>query len=273
MSEGELGMNLRGIWARAYVRIVGVNRELSWLLFELLFPLFPICSFCFIYKSMKAPDDYLGFVILGGATVAIWMNVIWGMAAQFFWERESGNLTLYMLCPLDTMSVLIGMAVGSGFSTLLRLIITVMIGKLLFGVQFFVTSYLWLFVTLAVTIASVFCLGMMMSSFFLLYGRDAWNVLTIFMEPVFFLSGFYFPVRSLGLTVGAVASLIPITLGLDAMRQLCFKLGPANGFLPVGAEISILALLSIVYFLMARFLLAKIEYIGRREGRLTLRWQ
>jgi len=273
MSESEFMMNLRGMWARAYVRIVGVNRELSWLLFELLFPLFPICSFCFVYKSMNAPDDYLGFVILGGATVAIWMNVIWGMAAQFFWERESGNLTLYMLCPLNTMSVLIGMAVGAGFSTFLRLIITVMIGKMLFGVQFFVTSYTLLFITLAVTITSVFCLGMMMSSFFLLYGRDAWNLLTIFMEPVFFLSGFYFPVKSLGFAVGSIASLIPITLGLDAMRQLCFKLGPVNGFLPVWTEIWILLALSVIYFLLARYLLAKIEYIGRREGRLTLRWQ
>lgn len=273
MSMNELIKNLRGIWARAYVRIVGVNREPSWLIFELFFPLLPICSFAFVYKSMNAPSDYLGFVILGGAMTAIWMNVLWGMAAQFFWERESGNLTLYMLCPMSTMAVLVGMALGSGFSTFFRVIITFMIGKLIFGITLHVASYFWLFATFILTIAAVFSLGMMMASFFLLYGRDAWNILTVFMEPVFFLSGFYFPVKTLGYPLGAIASLIPITLGLDAMRQLAFRLGPETAFLPVKAEILILLALSAIYLAGARYLLKKLEYIGRREGRLTLRWQ
>ncbi len=265
--------NIRGVWARAYVRIVGVNREPSWILFELLFPLFPICSFAFVYKSVNAPSDYLGFVILGGAMSAVWMNVLWGMAAQFFWERESGNLTLYMLCPMPTMAVLVGMAFGAGFSTFFRVIITFLIGKFLFGVTLHVASYAWLLFTFILTIAAVFSLGMMMASFFLLYGRDAWNILTVFMEPVFFLSGFYFPVKTLGYFMGSVASLIPITLGLDAMRQLAFKLGPDTAFMPVGFELAALAALSVIYFMAARYLLSRLEYIGRREGRLTLRWQ
>ena len=273
MTREELIMNLRGIWARAYVRIVGVNREPSWIFFEILFPLFPMCTFGLAYKSMNAPDDYIGFVILGGAMTAIWMNVLWGMAAQFFWERESGNLTLYMLCPMSTIAVLIGMALGSGFSTFFRVIITFLIGKFIFGITLHIVSWPWLFITFILTIISVFCLGMMMASFFLLYGRDAWNVLTIFMEPVFFLSGFYFPVKTLGSFVASLASLMPITLGLDAMRQLAFKLGPETAFLSVRAEIAGLVVLCVVYLLAARYLLAKMEYIGRREGRLTLRWQ
>jgi len=264
---------LRGIWARAYVRIVGVNREPSWILFERFLPLLPMFTFAYVYKAANAPTDYLGFVILGGAMTAIWMNVLWGMAAQFFWERESGNLTLYMLCPMSTMAVLIGMAIGSGVSTFFRVIITFMIGKLIFGVKLNVASYTWLLATFLLTITAVFSLGMMMASFFLLYGRDAWNILTLFMEPVFFLSGFYFPVRTLGYTLGAIASAIPITLGLDAMRQLAFKLGPSTAFLPVGTELLILLALCVIYFSGAKLLLSKLEYIGRREGRLTLRWQ
>lgn len=273
MTRTALAANLRGLWARAYVRIIGVNREPSWILFEILFPLFPICTFGYMYKSMNAPQDYLGFVILGGAMTAIWMNVLWGMAAQFFWERESGNLTLYMLCPMHTMAVLAGMALGSGFSTFFRVIITFMIGKFIFGITLNIVSWPWLLATFILTIASVFSLGMMMASFFLLYGRDAWNVLTVFMEPVFFLSGFYFPIKTLGYFVGSLASLLPMTLGLDAMRQLAFRLGPDTAFLSVGAELSILAILACVYLLAAQYLLKKLEYIGRREGRLTLRWQ
>ena len=43
---------------------------------------------------------------------AFWLNVIWMMAAQLYWEKDQGNLELYFAAPMDLMSVLLGMAVG-----------------------------------------------------------------------------------------------------------------------------------------------------------------
>jgi hypothetical protein len=56
------------------------------------------------------------------------------------------------------------------------------------------------------------------------------------------------------------------------MRQLLFG-ASSNGFLPVDVEITILAVLAVVFFLLARYLLEFMETMGKREGRLTLRWQ
>jgi ABC-2 type transport system permease protein len=69
--------------------------------------------------------------------------------------------------------------------------------------------------------------------------------------------------------VAAAASIIPLTLGLDAMRQLVFPSGAALGFLTVQTEISILIGLSLVFIVGARILLAKMERLAIREGRLT----
>ena len=43
---------------------------------------------------------------------AFWLNVIWMMAAQLYWEKDQGNLDLYFTAPINLMSVLLGMAVG-----------------------------------------------------------------------------------------------------------------------------------------------------------------
>ena len=91
-------------------------------------------------------------------------------------------------------------------------------------------------------------------------------------EPIYLVSGFYFPVRALGFWVALGASILPITLGLDAMRQLLFG-ASSNGFLPVDVEMIVLAVLAVVFFVLARHFLEYMENLGKREGRLTLRWQ
>jgi ABC-2 type transport system permease protein len=84
-------------------------------------------------------------------------------------------------------------------------------------------------------------------------------------------SGFYFPVKSLGFLVAAAASIIPLTLGLDAMRQLVFSGDSTLGFLSVNVELLILVILAVIFITAAGWMLAKLEEIGRRDGRLIER--
>ena len=76
---------------------------------------------------------------------------------------------------------------------------------------------------------------MTLSSLFLLYGREAWHTANALQEPVYFLSGLYFPIRSLGALGSVAAGILPLTLGTDAIRQVL--LGPAaHGLLPLCAR-------------------------------------
>jgi ABC-2 type transport system permease protein len=106
-----------------------------------------------------------------------------------------------------------------------------------------------------------------MSSLFLRWGREAWHGANLLMEPVFFVSGVYFPVHSLGSWVGLGASLIPLTLALDAMRQALFGASHPALF-PMHVEVWGLALLAVVFPVGARIALRRLELAARREGRL-----
>ncbi len=123
------------------------------------------------------------------------------------------------------------------------------------------------------TLIGLYGLGMVFSSLFMLYGREAWHGVTLLQEPIHLLSGFFFPVKNLGFAVGLGASLIPLTLGLDAMRQLAFKTGVDSGFIDVNLEIGALVVLCVLFLVAAKYSLEYMEKLGKKEGRLTLRWQ
>jgi ABC-2 type transport system permease protein len=151
----------------------------------------------------------------------------------------------------------------------MRAIAVTLLGIWLFGVTFTVSSYLQLFLVFMLAMIALYGMGMMMASAFLMFGREAWHVANLAQEPIFLASGFYFPIKSLPFWVAAGASIIPLTLGMDAMRQLIFPTGVKFGFLTVQLEIAILAVLSVVFIVTAKVLLAYVEKLAVREGRIT----
>lgn len=260
---------LMTVFGRAYPRLVGLQRDWTWLLFDVLMPVGVVVTYVLVYKALKAPEDYVGFVVFGGAMTAYWMNVLWSMASQLYWEKEQGNLALYILSPANMMAILLGMALGGLVSTTIRAIFVIVLGTLLFQVHYVIASFLQLFVVFFLCMTALYGMGMMTSSIFLLLGREAWHFSNLAQEPIFLVSGFYFPIRSFPFWISAAASLIPLTLGLDAMRQLSFASGVSLGFINVKIEIAVLVVLSVVFIVGAKLLLAHMEKLARREGRLT----
>lgn len=260
---------LKTIIARAYPRIIGQQREVSWLVFDLIMPMLAVIAYVFVYRALNAPEEYIGFVVMGGAMTAFWMNVLWSMSSQLYWEKEQGNLALYIMAPNSMMAILLGMALGGMLATALRALAVTLLGIFMFGVTYTVISYVQLFLVFMLAMIALYGMGMMMASAFLLFGREAWHMANLAQEPIFLASGFYFPIKSLPFWVAAGASIIPLTLGMDAMRQLIFPSGFQFGFMSVGTEIAILAVLSVVFVLTAKILLAHIEKIAVREGRIT----
>ena len=260
---------LQSVFARAYPRLIGQQREKSWVFFDVFLPLLSVSAYVLVYRAMHAPEDYIGFVIVGGAMLAFWMNVLWSMSMQLYWEKEQGNLALYIIAPNSMMSILLGMAIGGLLATTLRALAILVLGVLIFKVHFVVLNIGQLFGVFLLTMVALYGMGMMFASVFLLLGREAWAALDVIQEPVYLVSGFFFPVRVLPFWVAAAASVIPLTLGLDAMRQLTFETGPSLGFLSVSIEISILAFLAALFLLLAKVFMGYVERLAIREGRLT----
>jgi ABC-2 type transport system permease protein len=266
--------NLRSVGGRAYPRVFGTTREKSWLFFEIALPFLTMSAFVFVYRAIQAPEEYIGFVVLGGALAAFWLNIIWMMAAQLYWEKDQGNLELYFASPVDMMSVLLGMAVGGLVMSGTRASVILVIGTVVYGVTFSVEQWGLLLLVFFLTLTALYGLGMMLSSLFVLWGREAWHLTQLLQEPVYFVSGLNFPVGKLGF-IGAIAiAIIPLAVGLDAMRQLAFAdtIGPTGTPSPE-VEALILVAMTVVFTWLARTMLRVLERLAREQGRLSARWR
>ena len=100
-----------------------------------LLPFLTTSAFVFVYRALGAPEAYIGFVVLGGAMTAFWLNVVWMMAAQLYWEKSQGNLELYFAAPMNLMAILFGMAVGGLVMSSTRAVAVLVIATIVFGVD------------------------------------------------------------------------------------------------------------------------------------------
>ena len=269
----EITANMRAAKARMWVRIKGGNRELTHYIAEVVLPVLTIGAYVILYKTLGLPSSLGAAVIIGGAMIAFWTNILWNMSAQWFWEKEMGNLEMYMVAPVSRMSVLLGMAMGGAINTSLRATGIILLGVFVFQVPFQVHDLLVAGLVFLLTVISLYGLGMVFASLYMLYGREAWHTNMLLQEPVFFLSGSYFPtiyVSVIPVWLQVTATLIPMTVGLDAIRRVTIQ---GQGLMAVWPHT--LALIAFIAILMpvARMALNYMENLGKREGRLTLRWQ
>src|SRR3989304_118966 len=207
-------LNLKAVVGRAYPRVIGANREPSWVIFEAVLPLLGIAAFVFIYQALAnrallnpalteaqraaiiaATNALIGFVVLGGTMTAFWLNVLWSMASQLYWEKEIGNLQLYMMAPMSRMALLGGMALGGMFMTSVRAIPTLVTGVVVFSVVLQLTNLYLLLAVFFVTLIALYGMGMMLASLYLLWGREAFNLSALLAEPIYFMRGVQFPAR------------------------------------------------------------------------------
>jgi len=150
------------------------------------------------------------------------------MGAQLYWERDSGNLELYVMSPAPMMGILTGMALGGMVTTFIRAIAITTAGVLMFDVPLHPTSWWLLAGVFLLTLTALYGMGMML------------------------------------------ASVIPLTLGMDAMRQVLFN---APEVFPVETEMGVLAVLSVAFLFGAHRCLRYLERRAREDGKLTVRWQ
>jgi ABC-2 type transport system permease protein len=263
---------IRATVARAYVRVIGAQRELSWILGDTLMPFLSVAAYVLVYQSMGAPEEYTGFVILGGVLVTFWMHMIWSMGMQLFWEKEMGNLERYLMTPMPRAALMLGMALGGIIMVASRAIMIYVAARLLFKIEFHVTEPWLSAAVFFATMGALYGMGMMLSSLFFMAGRGVFYALGIMSEPMFFLGGFYFPVKYLGVFAIAGAALIPTTLGLDALRQTMLGVYE-SGFMKPLTELWILIGMTVVLTTISVYAVEKLESLGRTQGRLTLRNQ
>jgi len=245
--------------------------EPLWVVVTVGFPLFSMLGMSLLYSSFPGGTSRIGFAILGGIMLSFWGNVLWSMASQFNWDKQAGLFEIYITSPAPITAILVGMSIGGILGTAPSAVMVAIVGWLAFHPTL---NAFWLgaIATFVVTLASLYSLGMTLSSLYLVYGREAEAFNEALQEPVQLLSGIYFPVYSpvMPIAVQAVASVIPLTIGMDALRRTLF-LSATTDLRFVYTEILVLAVMATILLFVSQKSLRALEEKGRRTGTISVR--
>ncbi len=261
------------MYARLWVRAKSIYGEPLWVAVAVGFPFFSSFAFTMVYRAYGL-GAYAGFAILGGVMVSFWGNVLWSMASQFNWDKQVGLFEVYITSPASITAVLIGMSLGSILGTAPSAAMVALLGWVLFNppIHPFWPAVILVF---SLTLASLYAMGMALSSLYLAYGREADSVNEALQEPVSLISGVYFPSIGQGISpfpfaVQAAASIIPLTIGMDALRQsLGFPI--PHPFIPLYFEAGLLAVMAVILLSLSTRALKFLENKGRRTGSISVR--
>ena len=261
---------LRTMRARAMVRLWSIFGEPLWVVVNMGFPVLSSLALALLYISAGL-GNYTGFAILGGVMVSFWGNVLWSMASQFNWDKQEGLFEIYLTSPASMPAILIGMSLGGIAATVPSAAIVVVVGWALFHPPI-AASWFAVALTFVLTLASLYALGMSLASLYLVYGREAESLNNVLQEPVSMLSGIYFP--SIGnfspfpFALQVVASLIPLTIGMDALRRTLFF---SQGIGSVWPSLAALAVMAVVLLFVSTKALMILENKGRSDGTVAVR--
>jgi len=110
---------------------------------------------------------------------------------------------------------------------------------------------------------------MCFASLFLKLGRSGWRLTELMQEPISFLSGQYYPLKALPAVLQLVATIIPLTIGIDGVR-LSLILG--SSFSDLWLHLILLLTLGVSTFILSYYILAWMERRGKEDGSITMRW-
>lgn len=241
-----------------------------WVAVNLSVPLLSSMAMALLYASTGL-SRFTGFAILGGVMLAFWGNVLWSMASQFNWDKEVGIFEIYLISPAPISAILVGMSLGGILATVPSASFVALIGWAFFSLSIS-PSWLAVFLTFILTLAALYAMGMLLSSLYLAYGREAESLNTAVGEPINFLSGIYFPAIGSGspfpFALQMATSLIPLTIGMDALRKSVFYTEDVRA---VWLDLIILGVMSVILLFLGDKALKALEERGRRQGTLVMR--
>jgi ABC-2 type transport system permease protein len=195
---------------------------------------------------------YQAFIFPGVLVMSILFTAMFS-AISIVWDREFGFLREMLVAPVSRASIVLGKAVGSA---------TIAVGQgavLLIAAPFVhvdlgVTDVFAMLGLLMVMAFTIVAFGIVVAS--RMQRVESFQVvMSVVVQPMFFLSGAMFPLQGLPTWLGWAARLNPVSYGVDAVRRVLLGDHGAvtwNGrLLPLGLEVALLAALGVALLALA----------------------
>lgn len=209
--------------------------------------------------------DYFSFVLIGIAFsnyLSMGLNTFSGSIRN---EQMMGTLEAMLVTPTKLSTIILSSSLWSFIFTSIRVLIYMLLGVFLFGIDISSANILASFIILFLTIISFSSLGIIAASFIIVIKRgDPITWLFNAISQVF--GGVYYPITILPKWLQTFSYLLPITYSLRGMRLALLQ---GQAFEALVMDIFALVIFSLVLLPISIILFRYAVKISKKDGTLA----
>jgi ABC-2 type transport system permease protein len=164
--------------------------------------------------------DLKTFIFPGILGMAVLFSAIFS-AASLVWDRELGFLWEMMVAPVSRSSIILGKCLGGAIIAACQGVLVLALAGLV-DVPYdpsLIVGLLGLMLLLAFTVTAF---GVLVAVY-IKQAQTFTSVMQMFVIPMFFVSGAFYPVSGLPSWLGALNRIDPLTYAVDPMRHVVFN--------------------------------------------------
>ncbi|MDO8947200.1 MAG: ABC transporter permease [Desulfocapsaceae bacterium] len=208
--------------------------------------------------------DFFAFVLIGIAFTDYLTISTTTFANEIRNAQMVGTLEALLVTPTSMTTILLSSYGYNLLATSLRVIFYLLFGTLIFGVQLQLPGFATFLITFFLTLLPFFGLGLLSAAFIIVFKQG--NPISTFLAMSSgLLGGMLYPVSVLPAWLKPFSAMLPITHGLEAMRQVLLN---GAGIVEIRKQLLILALFSILLLAIGIYALYASLKVARKEGSL-----
>ena len=246
----------------SYIALFRWLRPSAYLASKVAMPLFQILFFSFLGTYATGADS-VSFYVIGNAVQMTAVSGIYGVTMSIGGDRWEGTLPYLFGTPANRIVLFVGRAFFHILDGMLGVLLGLMWGVILLGLDLTQTDPSALGLTILITTLSTSGLGLLMGCLSLITRNIFFVNNTVYFLLLIF-SGANIPVASLPQAMQSFAQILPLTRGIAAARAIIAGAGLSEvGPLLVGES-----LLGAVYIALGYSLFRWFEVQAKRRGTL-----
>ncbi|NPV56457.1 MAG: ABC transporter permease [Anaerolineae bacterium] len=260
-----LSNNLRLFWQGTVLSYIGMFhwlRPQTYLASKILMPLSQLLFFTFLGISATGADS-ADFYVIGNAIQIAAVSGIYGVTMSIGGDRWNGTLPYLFGTPANRMMLFFGRAFIHVIDGMLGVLIALMWGVVLLGLDLSHTDLPALLLTILITTISTSALGLLMGCISLITTNVMFVNNTVYFSLLIF-SGANIPIANLPAWVRAISYGLPLTRGVAAARAIISGMELAQVAPLLLGEMGI----ALLYGFAGYWLFRIFEQVAKRRGSL-----
>lgn len=209
-------------------------------------------------------SDYFTFLLIGIALADYFTVATSSFASEIRGAQVVGTLESLLMTPTSISTILLSSFLYKLLYTSLRILMYFLVGTLVFGASINLSNMAAILITFILVLLPFIGIGLLSASFIIVLKQGSPISFIVSMSSGL-LGGVLYPVQVLPDWIEPFSQLLPITHGLEAMRQILIN---NEGLVEISQQLFILLCFSLVLMTAGIASIITAVRIARKEGSL-----